>query len=158
MNCQFCQSELPDAAQVCAACGERIAGKQCEDCKSLCPEDAKKCRWCGFRFGDSARRIGIEEFEISARLLPTFLMRFRLLPERIRFNEEKLVVSTPGLFHLWVNEAEVPWNKVAGFDYRSGIFWDAVEIETRGQKPTIIRCLAKADGEKFRATLRRLEE
>ena len=86
------------------------------------------------------------------------LIRARLLCESIRFNEEKVVISTPGLFRLWVNEAEVPWNKVAGFDYRSGIIWDSILIETRGQKPTMIRCLSKEDGERFRAILRSLEE
>lgn len=86
------------------------------------------------------------------------MIRSRFLCESIRCNEEKVVVATPGFCRLWVNESEVPWNKVAGFDYRSGIFWDSVMIETRGQKPTNIRCLSKKDGERFREILRSLEE
>jgi len=124
----------------------------------LAPEEAEKCRWCGYKFPQAKKHIGIEEFEFTAVQLATILLRFRILCESIRFNEEKVVVSTPGLFRLWVNESEVPWNKVAGFDYRSGIFWDSVQIETRGQQPTTIRCLAKEDGERFRDILRSLEE
>ena len=157
-QCPFCKSDIHPDAVVCAVCGERVEGKVCEDCKSLCPEDAKKCRWCGYEFAEMSRKIGIDEFEIRALHLPTFLFRRRLLVKRARFNEEKVVISTPGIFHLWVNEAEVPWNKVAGFDYRSGIFWDSVLIETRGQKPTTIGCLKKSDGERLREILRRLEE
>lgn len=157
-SCPFCKETISAEAEVCSHCGERITGKACEDCSTLCPEEAKICRWCGFTFGAPAKKIGIDEFEITAQPLPTFLIRLRFLCESIRFNEEKLVVSTPGFFRLWVNENEVPWNKVAGFDYRSGIFWDAVEIETRGQNPTKIRCLSKQDGERLRDILRSLEE
>ncbi len=155
--CPYCKQAIPEDAEHCHHCGERVVGRICDDCRSLCPEDARKCRWCGFVFSDAAKRIGIEDFEITAGRLPTFLMRFRLLRQRVQFNEEKLTLVTPGLLHLWVNESEVPWNKVAGFDYRSGIFWDAVTIETRGQKPTIIRCLPKPAGERLREILRKLE-
>lgn len=156
--CQFCKQTIPPNAVHCGHCGERLVGRICDDCRSLCPEDARKCRWCGFIFSDAAKRIGIEDFEILAARLPTFLMRFRLLRQCVQFNEEKLTLVTPGLFYLWTNESEVPWNKVAGFDYRSGIFWDSVTIETRGQKPTVIRCLPKSAGEHLREILRKLEE
>ena len=157
-TCPLCKETTPENAEVCSHCGERIKGKACEDCLSICPDNAKVCRWCGFKFRSETQKIGIDEFVINAKFLPTLLIRMRFLCESIRFNEEKVVISTPGLFRLWVNEAEVPWNKVAGFDYRSGIFWDSVLIETRGQKPTMIRCLAKGDGERFREILRSLEE
>ena len=157
-TCPFCKGNLPEGATHCAHCGERVVGKTCDDCKSLCPPDAKKCRWCGYRFAETSRRIGIQEFEIHAKLLPTFLIRGRLIPQTARFNEEKLIISTPGYFWFWNNEAEVPWNKVAGFDYREGIFWDQVKIETRGQDPTTIRCLGKEEGERLREVLRALEE
>lgn len=157
-TCPFCKSGISRGVAHCCHCGERISGKACGDCCTLCPSEARICRWCGFEFPQSAKRIRIEDFEIRAKQLPTLLIRLRILCESILFNEEKVVVSTPGLFRLWVNESEVPWNKVAGFDYRSGIFWDSVQIETRGQKPTTIRCLAKKDGERIREILRRLEE
>ncbi len=158
MFCPFCKSEIRNDAAICASCGERVVGKECEDCKSLCPHDATKCRWCGYKFRESTKRIGIKEFSIQAKLLPTLLIRLRLIPQRARFNDEKLVISTPGFFWLWTNDAEVPWNKIAGFDYRSGIIWDAVKIETKGQDPTTIRCLAKQDGQRLRAILQALEE
>jgi hypothetical protein len=157
-HCPFCIQLIPRGAEHCAHCGERVAGKICGDCRSLCPEEAHKCRWCGFVFADAAKRISVKEFEIRAAHLPTLLIRLRLLPQRARFNEEKLIILTPGIFNLWCNESEVPWNKVAGFDYRSGIFWDSVTIETKGQKPTTIQCLSKSDGEKLRDILRKLEE
>lgn len=152
------QQSILEKAEVCYHCGERITGKACQDCSTLCPFDSKKCRWCGFEFKCGGPSIRTQEFEIKAKLIPTFLIRFRLLPESIRFSEDKVVVSTPGVFRLWVNETEVPWNKVAGFDYRSGIFWDSVEIETRGQKPTTIRCLSKDHGRRVRDILRSLEK
>lgn len=159
-SCPFCISALPTGAELCAACGERVVGKPCGDCLTLCPHDAKKCRWCGHEFKRAAARkmSSFEPFEIVADQLATLLIRLRLLPESIKFSEEKVIVSTPGFLRLWTNENEVPWNKVAGFDYRSGIFWDMVVIETRGQKPTLIRCLAKKDGERVRELLRDLEK
>jgi len=158
--CPFCKSSLSAGAEVCAACGERVIGKACGDCLALCPHEAKKCRWCGFEFKRAAANTpaSFEPFQIVADPLATLLIRLRLLPESIRFSEEKVIVSTPGFLRLWTNDNEVPWNKVAGFDYRSGIFWDMVVIETRGQKPTLIRCLAKKDGERVRAILRDLEK
>lgn len=157
-NCPFCKSAMHAQAVVCATCGERVVGKPCEECRSLCPEDAKTCRWCGNRFIEASRQVAIDEFEIVASHIPTLLFRHRFLSQRAKFNEEKIIISTPGFFRLWVNEAEIPWNKVAGFDYRSGIFWDSVEIETRGQNPTTIGCLKKKDGERLREILRTLEE
>lgn len=29
-----------------------------------------------------------------------------------------------GIFRLWLDEDEIPWNKIAQFNYRDGIFWD----------------------------------
>lgn len=53
---------------------------------------------------------------------------------------------------------EIPWHKVAGFDYLSGIFWDRVRIETRGQSSTELPCLAKSDGKRIREVLQQLEQ
>ena len=71
--------------------------------------------------------------------------------------EEKIVISTPGLFNLSRQEEEIPWRKVAGFDYRSGIFWDQVTIETRGQSSSKMACLTKPDGKRIRQVLQQLE-
>ncbi len=53
---------------------------------------------------------------------------------------------------------EIPWHKVAGFDYLSGIFWDRVRIKTRGQSSTELPCLAKSDGKRIREVLQQLEQ
>ncbi len=156
-HCPFCFGEIPEDVQVCRHCGERILGQKCAACATLCPDEATKCRWCGSRFEKTPSEMAMEEFTIKAAFPPTLLVRLRLLRESIRFTQEKLIVTTPGFFHLSVHETELPWNKVAGFLYRSGIFWDAVAIETRGQQTTVIRCLTKRDGRRVRETLRKLE-
>ena len=71
--------------------------------------------------------------------------------------DEKIVISTPGIFNLSKQEEEIPWRKVAGFDYRSGIFWDQVTVETRGQSASQMPCLAKSDGKRIRQVLQTLE-
>ena len=78
-------------------------------------------------------------------------------PQTISLTQEKIVISTPGPFNLTRKEEEIPWRKVAGFDYRSGIFWDQVTIETRGQSSSRMMCLAKADGARIRDVLQTLE-
>ncbi len=95
---------------------------------------------------------------MTARGLPTLLQRGRFLPQTIHLSEEKIIVSTPGPFHLSEKDEEIPWHKVAGFDYVSGIFWDKVRIETRGQSSTELPCLSKSDGKRIREVLQQLEQ
>jgi hypothetical protein len=47
--------------------------------------------------------------------------------------------------------------KVAGFDYRSGMFVDQVTIETHGQSSRKMMGLAKSDGKQLRQVLQDLE-
>ena len=61
------------------------------------------------------------------------------------------------LQHNPQQEEEIPWAKVAGFDYHSGIFWDSVRIETRGQSSSTVPCLGKSDGQRIRRLLQELE-
>ncbi len=77
--------------------------------------------------------------------------------QTIVLSEEKITISTPGVFGLSTHEEEIPWKKVAGFDYRSGIFWDMVRIETRGQSSSAVPCLTKPDGARIRSVLQQLE-
>ncbi|MCP3980954.1 MAG: hypothetical protein GY716_16790 [bacterium] len=156
-NCPDCLSEIPAEAQFCRFCGERVEGKPCTECGARNWSDAKLCRWCGQRYEAPRQRVQFEPFEVEARLMPTLLQRGRLLCQTIRFTQEKIVICTPGLFNLSQQEEEIPWRKVAGFDYRSGIFWDQVTIETRGQSSSKIMCLAKADGTRIRQVLQDLE-
>jgi ribosomal protein L40E len=159
-TCPDCLSEIPDAATFCRFCGERVEGRGCGGCGTRNWPDATRCRWCGETFEARARSDvrQIEPFAVTAKLLPTVLQRGRFLPQTISLTPEKIVISTPGAFNLSRKEEEIPWRKVAGFDYRSGIFWDQVTIETRGQSASRMSCLDKADGQRIRQLLQELED
>lgn len=156
-TCPDCLSEIPDEAEVCRHCGERVEGKRCRECGARNWPDAMLCRWCGNRFEPAGHHVDFESFEVTARLLPTMLFRGRLLVRTVVLTQEKILVRTPGMFDLSRQEQEIPWAKVAGFDYHSGLFWDRVRIETRGQSSTSVGCLAKEDGQRIRELLQELE-
>lgn len=155
--CPDCLSEIPAGAAFCRFCGERVEGRPCPDCGSRGAPEAVLCRWCGHRYQQTSERVDFDPFTVQARVLPTVLQRGRFLPQTVHFTREKIVISTPGPFNLSRQEEEIPWRKVAGFDYRSGIFWDRVTIETRGQSSSTMACLAKEEGERIRKVLRELE-
>jgi hypothetical protein len=50
------------------------------------------------------------------------------------------------------------WEKVAGFSHRSGIFWDTISIETRGQTSADVTCLSQEDSKRIRGLLQDLEK
>jgi ribosomal protein L40E len=157
--CPDCLGEIPTAAVVCRHCGERVEGKPCRACGARNWHEATLCRWCRQPI-DEAAAPGVQAFDafsVTAQALPTLLQRGRFLPQTITLTQEKIVVITPGPFNLSRKEEEIPWRKVAGFDYRSGIFWDQVTIETRGQSSSRIMCLAKSDGARIREVLQTLE-
>jgi hypothetical protein len=70
---------------------------------------------------------------------------------------DKRVMRTPGVVQPQLPRGGDPWRKVAGFDYHSGIFWERLTIETRGQAARVIGCLSKRDGRRIRDVLRALE-
>ncbi len=80
------------------------------------------------------RRSIFEAFAATGRLLPTILQRGRFPPQTIELTNEKILVRTPGMFNLSQREEEIPWRKVAGFDYKSGIFWDQVTMRPVGSR------------------------
>ena len=156
-TCTECLSEIAENAEVCRYCGERVEGKKCPKCLSVCKDEAIVCKWCHYVFKKERSALNIKPFEVRAKLLPTFLLRHRLLPQRVKFSNEKIIISTPGFLGLSPYHEEIPWHKVAGFDYRSGIFWDAATIQTRGQSSASIGCLEKSTGERIRDLLQNLE-
>ncbi len=157
-SCPDCLSEIPDAATFCRFCGERVEGKGCTDCGARNWPEAALCRWCGHRFEATRTQVHqFEPFEVSAAVMPSLLLRGRLLPQTMSLTHEKIVICTPGPFNLSRKEEEIPWKKVAGFDYQSGIVWDQVTIETRGQSSSKMSGLSKADGQRIRQVLQALE-
>ena len=156
-TCPDCLSEIDAAATFCRHCGERVQGKPCSGCGARNWPQATLCRWCRSPFEHSRAKLEFAPFSVKARALPTLLQRHRLLPQTIELGRDKLVVRTPGLFNLSCRDEEIPWRKVAGFDYHSGLFWDRVMIETRGQSASLIGCLSKRDGARIREVLRALE-
>lgn len=156
-SCPDCLSEVPDGAAFCRHCGERIEGVRCPACGSRNWSEARRCRWCGHRLEQAGGPVDFEPFEVTGEPIPTLLQRGRFRPQVLSLTQEKILIRTPGIFNLSQREEEIPWRKVAGFDYHSGIFWDSVTIETRGQSSSTVPCLSKSDGERIRRVLRQLE-
>ena len=156
--CPECCSEVEEEAAVCSACGRRIVGKTCPECAEISKEEAKRCRYCNHDFARQERLAIIEPYRARAALLPTFLFRGRFIPQEIHLSPEKLVIKTWGFFWLSHVEEEIPWEKIAGYHYHSGLFWDQIEIQTRGQKANKIGCLGKMNGKSIKERLERMKE
>lgn len=156
-NCPECCSLIPNSAVVCPACAQRIVGKACPDCLALSPQEAKVCRHCQHKFKGNVTHNTFRPFKVSANMIATILLRFSLFPQKAEFNSDKIIITTYAFFGLTSQAEEVPWEKVAGFAHHSGIFWDSISIETRGQTSAFISCLAKSDALKIKKILQALE-
>ncbi len=157
-SCPECLSEIPDDAQVCRACARRVVGKPCPECAELSKSEALKCAFCGHSFARQQKVASVEAFHAKGVLLPTILLRGRLIPQEIQLSSEKIVILTWGLFWLSRTDEEIPWEKIAGYHYHSGLFWDSVEIQTRGQKSNSIGCLRKDEGQRIKQILEQMKE
>lgn len=157
-NCPECLSEVPEAAAVCHACGRRIVGKACPECGEKSKEEARVCAHCGHSFAREEKIAAVEAFTAKAALLPTFLLRGRMIPQQIHLSTEKIVIQTWGFFWLSQTDEDIPWEKIAGYHYHSGLFWDSVEIQTRGQKSNSMSCLPKESGKRIKEILERMKE
>ncbi len=119
---------------------------------------ARKCQYCGHDFAREEKIAVIEPYSAKASFLPTLLLRGRLIPQEIHLSSEKIVIKTWGFFWLSHTDEEIPWEKIAGYHYHSGWFWDGIEIQTRGQKSNSIGCLPKSCGRSIKETLERMKE
>jgi len=157
-TCPECRTEIPEDAEVCRACGRRVEGKTCPGCAELCKPAARICRHCGSRFtAEDGSRLATSQ-TIRASLLPTLLFRRRFIPQEIHLSPETIVIRTWGFFWLTHTNEEIPWEKIAGYHYRSGWFWDRIEIQTRGQSSNAIGCLSKSNGRRIRSTVEQRKE
>lgn len=157
-SCPHCLSQIPDAAEVCCACGHLVAGKRCPACVELVRDAAGVCRHCGHSFARDRNIAALEAFCAVAARFPTWFMRGRLIPQEIHLSAEKILITTWGYFKLSRIDEEIPWQKVAGHHYHSGLFWDSIEIQTRGQKAVSITCLPKAGARHVKEVLERMKE
>ena len=55
-------------------------------------------------------------------------------------------------------DEDIPWEKIAGYHYHSGWFWDGIEIQTRGQKANTIGGLSKSCARTIKETLEQMKE
>lgn len=124
----------------------------------MAEESAVKCPHCAHNFARQARVAAVEPFSAKAALLGTILVRGRLIPQEIHLTPEKILIQTHGFFWLSRTDEEIPWEKIAGYHYHSGWFWDSVEIQTRGQKANQMGCLPKTQGERIKQILERMKE
>ena len=104
----------------------------------MAASEAVKCPCCGHSFARRERIAKVEPFSAKADMLPTIILR--------------------GRFWLSRTDEEIPWEKIAGYHYYSGWFWDSVEIQTRGQKANKMTGLPKAQGLKVKEILERMKE
>ena len=158
-RCSACLSVMPRNAAVCRSCGTRVEGRQCDACLLLCPQGAKICCHCGSSL--DVRVVELQNFDldiIRADPLAKLLIEFGLHPQFVRISSEKLSIVTYSLFGLAENNEEVPWAKLAGFSHRSGLFWDSIKIETKGQTSAMISCLSKRNARQLKEVLRRASD
>jgi hypothetical protein len=118
--CPECFSEMAEAAEVCPACTRRVVGKRCPECAEVSREEALKCAHCGHSFARQRKVAAVEKFHAKGELFPTIFVRGRLIPQEIEMDSEKILITTWGVFWLSRTDEEIPWEKIAGYHYRSG--------------------------------------
>ena len=157
-RCPECLSAIPKQANVCRYCGQRIAGVQCPDCASFCKPEARVCNWCGKKLPKEQSLKITQPIELKSSLLGSILLRMSFFPQEAIFTEEKILIRTYGFMALTKHEEEIPWEKVAGFNYKAGVIWDAVWIQTRGQSSSSITALSKSDSKRIKTLLQKFEK
>jgi hypothetical protein len=156
--CPECLADIPDPSTVCRHCGKRVVGKKCPECAETAAHEALKCPCCGHNFARQQRIATVEPLAVKADLIPTIFLRGRFIPQEIHLTPEKILIQTYGFFWLSRTDEEIPWEKIAGYHYHSGWFWDSVEIQTRGQKANQMTCLPKSQGLRIKKVLEQMKE
>ncbi len=157
-RCPECKSVIPIDATVCRYCCQRIEGIKCPECASLSKADAKICICCGKKLLKKKSVKFTSPLEIKSSFWGTMLTRFSFFPQESIFSNDKLLVKTFGFLALTSHEEDIPWEKVAGFQHKDGIFWDTIWIETRGQSSACITALKKNESIRVKTILQRLEK
>ncbi|MDA3935326.1 MAG: DUF2510 domain-containing protein [Actinomycetota bacterium] len=157
-KCPECLSEIDGRATVCKYCGERIEGVRCPACLAMNANGARLCRWCSTKLATAAAGRKLTAFTVKADLIGTFLIHQKFHPQIAVFSQDKIVVTTYGFMALSSSNEEIPWEKVAGFRHKSGLIWDEVQIETRGQSAAVIGCLSREDGARIKQVMQGLEK
>jgi|GEM_PF-2814579 ribosomal protein L40E len=98
-KCPECLSEIPIAAAVCSACGERIEGILCQECMALSPSRAKVCRWCN-------NPLVTETEKTLVLTLRGYIQSRRRIPHHLQSTPaEGVLLSRENCHHnLWI-----PW-------------------------------------------------
>ena len=157
-SCWACLTTIPAAAQVCFACGTRIEGIQCQACMAFCPEGAHLCRCSGSPFNrEQQNPVLSESLLIEADAVATLLLQFSLNPQRVLVESEQMTLTSFSFFGFAANPEQLPWEKVAGYSHRSGLFLDSITIETRGQTSAVIQCLSKRSARKLKGVLQDID-
>jgi hypothetical protein len=102
--------------------------KKCPECCSDMPDEAEVCHACGRR--------------IIGKLCPQCAELSKAAATKCRY-----------CGHDFARD-----EKIAGYHYHSGWFWDGIEIQTRGQKSNSIGCLPKPSGRRIKETLEQMKE
>ena len=157
-ECPECFSQIDGRASVCPNCNERIMGSRCPACLAMNSEGARLCRWCGTKLATASATRKLSAFTIKADAIGALLINHSFHPQVAAFTQDKIVITTYGFFGLTSSDEEIPWEKVAGFKHHSGLIWDQVQIETRGQSSAVISCLSRQDGERIKQVMQGLEQ
>ncbi len=134
-----------------------MQGKDCPQCTERVPEQASTCRYCQHAFMNAAPIYEFKPFLVEADQFGTFIKKGRFLTQKINMSPEKIVITTPGFMGLSQAEEEIPWKKIAGYNFHSGIMWDSIIIETRGQTANVISPLSKENSQHLREILTKMK-
>ena len=156
-TCPKCVADIPDGAEVCHSCGNRVVGKPCPDCAELARHAANQCPHCGHSFAREQKIATVEAYTAKAAQLPTLLLRGRLIPQEIHLSSEKIVIQTWGLFWLSRTTKRSRGRRSPAITTTQDCSGTASRSRRAGRRRTDIGCLPKASGLKVKEILERMK-